>query len=489
MARFTGLLLLAILGTSYFLLTFADPVPAGTNVDVHPDLVTDLPGLTIKPEFKHYSGYLNGTGDRKLHYWFVESERRPSEDPLVLWMNGGPGCSSLLGFLTEQGPFLLNKSDPFNLHLNEYRWNQVANVLFLEAPAGVGFSYRENSQDYSTDDDQVARDNHEAIKNFFIKFPQFKSNPFFVTGESYGGIYVPTLAVEILRNSPDINLQGYAIGNGYLDQEKLGDSLLLFGYFHGLFGQSTWRSLIKSCCSSSNITIELTRGGCSFVTNPSKECKEAIATAYNAIEANDINVYNLYQECDFPDEAKNSVRERLESGPWTSHRIYHDRKLMLKSLGLNSTKVASNGEEDDPPCTNDSYLRKYLNQRSVRDAIHIPSNVQKWTSCSNDVGSSYSNKYKTMKPQILELLKAGKQGLIYNGDVDMACNFLGDEWFVDDLGLKLVSDYKAWHLKTQVAGYVKHFDGLVFATVKGSGHMVPTDKPAAALALIAGFLE
>ena len=71
----------------------------------------------------------------------------------------------------------------------------------------------------------------------------------------------------------------------------------------------------------------------------------------------------------------------------------------------------------------------------------------------------------------------------------MACNFLGDQWFVDDLGLNLVSDYKEWHLQNQVAGYVKHFENLAFATVKGAGHMVPTDKPAAALALIVGFLE
>lgn len=109
--------------------------------------------------------------------------------------------------------------------------------------------------------------------------------------------------------------------------------------------------------------------------------------------------------------------------------------------------------------------------------------------CSGAVESVYTNIYKTMKPQILTLLKAGKRALIYNGDVDMACNFLGDEWFVDDLGLQLVNDYREWHLRGQVAGYVKHFDQLVFATVKGSGHMVPEDKPAAALALIVGFLE
>lgn len=86
-------------------------------------------------------------------------------------------------------------------------------------------------------------------------------------------------------------------------------------------------------------------------------------------------------------------------------------------------------------------------------------------------------------------MNGGLSGLIYNGDVDMACNFLGDEWFVDSLGLKLVSDYRKWHYNGQLAGFVKHFQGLVYATVKGSGHMVPGDKPGAALQLIISFLQ
>lgn len=255
----------------------------GSALCYQDDLVTDLPGLSFDVSFKHYSGYLNATHGRRLHYWFVESERSPKDDPLVLWLNGGPGCSSLAGFLTEQGPFRVSKNDSKTLILNEYRWNQVASVIFLEAPAGVGFSYREGSTDFTTDDDQTALDNLEAMKHFFIKFPQFKDNSFFVTGESYAGIYVPTLSVNILKQAPDINLQGFAIGNGYLDQQKLGDSLILFGYFHGLFGRSTWSHLIKSCCNSghsaniSNVAVTKNNwlepwapNGCSFVNNPSK---------------------------------------------------------------------------------------------------------------------------------------------------------------------------------------------------------------------------
>jgi cathepsin A (carboxypeptidase C) len=464
----------------------------------HPDFVTSLPGLTDKPEFKHYSGYLDATEGRKLHYWFIESERSPGEDPLVLWMNGGPGCSSLAGLLTEQGPWRVNKTNNQQLYSNPHRWNQVANVIFLEAPAGVGFSYKDNDEDYSTDDDQVAKDNHVAIVNFFAKFPQFKTNPFFVTGESYGGIYVPTLATRILRLSPEINLQGFAIGNGYLDRVKLADSLLLFGYFHGVYGKTTWNALLKGCCSNAttekfNYLDPSKPNGCSFVSNPSKACRAAIDTASEAIRSNDINIYNLYQECDFPSGQLNTIHERLlmknASFIPVHSREHHDRKIILKTLGIEQSPMVLNALKDSPPCVDDSYVARYLNQKSVRSALHVPSHVRDWEICSTEVEVSYTTKYETMKPQILELLRAGKRGLIYNGDVDMACNFLGDEWFVDDLGLNLVSDYKEWHIENQVGGYVKHFENLVFATVKGSGHMVPGDKPAAALALIVGFLE
>ncbi|PRD22315.1 UNVERIFIED_CONTAM: putative serine carboxypeptidase [Trichonephila clavipes] len=90
----------------------------------HPDEVIDLPGLEFPLNYKHYSGYLNATSGRHLHYWFVESQRSPSEDPLLLWLNGGPGCSSLDGFLNELGPLHVS-ADGKTLYNNTYAWNRV----------------------------------------------------------------------------------------------------------------------------------------------------------------------------------------------------------------------------------------------------------------------------------------------------------------------------------------------------------------------------
>ncbi|KAI1286072.1 Lysosomal protective protein [Halotydeus destructor] len=486
------------------ILAFLLIVASVTLVRGNADQVTDLPGLANQPSFRHYSGYLNTTSpNRFLHYWFVESARSPHLDPLLLWMNGGPGCSSLDGLLTEQGPFGILR-DGKTVYYNNFTWNQVANVIFLEAPAGVGFSYAVDGN-VTTDDDQTAADNHAALKHFFVKFPQFKSNDFYITGESYGGIYVPTLTVQVLRHSPDINLKGYAVGNGYLDQQLLGDSLVLFGYFHGLIGQTLWRELLKGCCNSGSESFPehfLSQPKCSFVTNPAQECKDAVNKAFAVIRGNDIDIYNLYHDCDNPEqlyhgrphEEQNLISEQLDATRIEQRsglsRRHVSKKLIAMQLNVhhNRSLIASLGE--DPPCIDDSYVAKYLNQPEVRAALHISPEAATWDVCSEAVEEGYSNIYSTMKPQILELVNSGKlRGLIYNGDVDMACNFLGDEWFVDNLGLKLVDDYRKWHYNNQVAGFVKHYQHLIYVTVKGSGHMVPTDKPGQALQLIINFIQ
>jgi cathepsin A (carboxypeptidase C) len=150
--------------------------------DIAADKMTKIPGYG---EFNTsiYSGYLSTKSDsRKLHYLFVESINGPkNKDPVTLWLNGGPGCSSLLGsyflklgFIQEIGPYYLidgrNYTDGDNLTWNEYSWHNLSNLLFLESPAGVGFSYNLESG-YVYNDTNVAQDNLEAVKDFFKNYP------------------------------------------------------------------------------------------------------------------------------------------------------------------------------------------------------------------------------------------------------------------------------------------------------------------------------
>ena len=148
------------------------------------DEVTSLPSWEAPLPSRQFSGYLQVGTTKHLHYWLVEAENAPDAAPLVLWLNGGPGCSSLDGFIYEHGPFRTNPTDPTKLIRFPQTWASVANMLYLEAPAGVGFSYSTEEADYNTDDDKTAHDSAEALQAFFAAFPRYKKGAFFIAGES-----------------------------------------------------------------------------------------------------------------------------------------------------------------------------------------------------------------------------------------------------------------------------------------------------------------
>uniref|UniRef100_A0A8C6T4U9 Carboxypeptidase n=1 Tax=Neogobius melanostomus TaxID=47308 RepID=A0A8C6T4U9_9GOBI len=414
------------------------------------DEITYLPGLSKQPSFKHYSGYLDLATGKHLHYWFVESQGKPSSDPLVLWLNGGPGCSSLDGLLTEHGPYLI-QDDGASLDYNPYSWNKIANVLYLESPAGVGFSYSDN-KNYKTNDTEVALNNYLALKTFLKLFPEYASNAVFLTGESYGGIYIPTLAQRVMEDSA-INLQGVAVGNGMSSYELNDNSLVFFAYYHGLLGTELWAGLQAYCCD---------QGRCNFYDNRNPNCSELLGDVQTIVYSSGLNMYNLYSPC------AGGVKDTLRSVQCSS----------------NATLVLTD------------WLQSFCSQTSERSSPPPKSLL----SCdgvmcfSAEVNLEYLREFMDVKEQYLALLSALKyRVLVYNGDVDMACNFMGDEWFVESLKQLVQVQRRVWLYEgadgKQVGGFVKEFSNIAFLTIKGSGHMVPTDKPAAAFTMFSRFIR
>ena len=182
------------------------------------DRVTSLPDFG-EIEEDMYSGYVALTESKAIHYIFVKSRNDPASDPLLLWFNGGPGCSSMEGFLSEHGPYNLpdKTGDGRALERSEYSWNQKASVLYVESPAGVGFSTydcrpsSDDSGDCDFDDSTSADDNLAFLLKWYEeKFPEFKSNPLYLSGESYAGLYVPYLLSRIHEHNAQ-----------YLDDENV----------------------------------------------------------------------------------------------------------------------------------------------------------------------------------------------------------------------------------------------------------------------------
>ncbi|GLT59048.1 hypothetical protein SLA2020_318920 [Shorea laevis] len=241
-------------------------------------LVTQLPGFNGTFPSKHYAGYISigESPEKNLFYYFVVSERNPLKDPVVLWLNGGPGCSSFDGFVYEHGPFNFEEGKPKGnlpiLHLNPYSWSKVSNIIYLDSPAGVGFSYWKNASEHITGDVETASDTHSFLLKWFKQYPEFLPNPFYISGESYAGIYVPTLASEVVKGikndtKPIINFKGYMVGNGATDARFDGNALVPFAHGMGLISNNIFEKVEAACkgnyydsqenaCSQSLVLVE-----------------------------------------------------------------------------------------------------------------------------------------------------------------------------------------------------------------------------------------
>lgn len=430
------------------------------------DQITDLPGLTQQIGFSQFAGYLDLPNSKKhVFYWFVESVNNPETAPVVFWTNGGPGCSGLIGFFSEHGPFRVLAN--LTLDLDPYAWNLNANMLYVEQPAGVGFSYSDSTSDYRTGDAQAAKDNYALILQFLNKFPNFASNKLFLSAESYGGHYIPTLAQEIVKNdNGTINFKGFAIGNPLtnMNENAHGNFDTLYG--HQVVSRPTYLKWQASCSSKDS----------------SAECQSLEQQL--AQEAGGLNPYAI----DYPVCNDNVKRVGRAQRIWMLNHIHGAKPTAFKqALGLIPPS-------DYIPCEAD-YLTSYLNLAEVKKAIHARSDIE-WGECSSVVDYSQADVQTDVVPVYKYLLsaKADLNMLIYSGDDDTVCGTIGSQSWIWGLDLKVKSAWKSWNYNDtqygdQIGGYVVKFDKLTFATIHGAGHEVPTYRPAPAFELLSRFLS
>ena len=448
------------------------------------DMVTQLPGLEDTLAFNQFSGYLNLPGTQKqIHYWFVEAEENAANAPLVFWTNGGPGCSGLIGFLTEQGPFRPDING--NLELNEWRWNKIANMVFLEQPVGVGFSYSDNDNDYKIGDSQAAKDNLQTILQFLVKFPQYSKVPLFITSESYGGHYMPTLAYEIVKyneqqDANQLNFKGFAVGNPYTDYYSGVGAEMETYWGKQLLPKPSWDSYVKN--------------GCLDVANQfnNSMCSTLILDFMKKI--GNLNPYALdYPVC--------VSQQQI----WTTNMLYENVKVQN---GYNDAvtnaflaifdSIPQKGTYE--PCE-DNYASDYLNNPDVKKALHVKSNIE-WEECSRTVKYEYMDKMLPMEHYYNELLNSlsnkGLRIMVYSGDDDSVCGTIGTQKWLWTLGYSAKKDeyWKVWKVDGQTAGYITQFNTpfsseprLTFATVHFAGHEVPTYKPKEAFVLFEAYLN
>lgn len=400
----------------------------------------------------------------------------------MIWLNGGPGCSSLLGLYQEIGPYVLGAYGT-EFTYNNYTWNQHANLLFLESPPGVGFSIN-NDADYQYTDANTADDNYAALVQFLTAFTEYKDHELWITGESYAGMYIPWFANKVhdmnqLNSTAlKINLKGVMVGNGVMDMDmtKRNKALYKFIWERRLVDEDIANVIIDLCDKDINA--------------PSCQYEQSRVSDF----FNVLNPYDIYGYC-YP-QTEASAQKKIKSR-------FHYTKFFLQGVTpnlelLDVKKFLSADQDPQPkfssPCVGTDSVDEYLNAKTgntytTQEALHIR-NPGDWNDCSEVVGNSYQPS-QNGSIWIYEKLSAHNYSiLIYSGDVDSVVSYVETIGYLNEMNLNITNGWRPWLVSNyQVGGYVTNYEGLNFTTVRGAGHMVPQYRREAAYKMFQYTLE
>lgn len=411
------------------------------KIDLH--INGDSGNSATLEDLGHHAGYyqLEHTHAAKMFYFFFESRGSKADDPVVLWMTGGPGCSSELAVFYENGPFKI--TDNLTLAWNDYGWDKVSNLIFVDQPTGTGFSYSTDVRDYRHDETGVGNDMYDFLQAFFKEHPQYAKNDFFITGESYAGHYIPAVTSRVHQGNKaseglPINLKGFAIGNGLTNPLIQYKAYTDYALEMGLITEADYNRINK-IYPACELSIKL----CGTKGTVTCFASYLICTSiFNSIMSivGDINYYDVRKKCD-------------------------------GSL-----------------CYDFGNMESYLNQGSVRDALGVGD--RKFVSCSTAVYEAMVTDWmRNLEVGIPALLEDGVKLLVYAGEYDLICNWLGNSRWVNSMEWSGHEEFtkaptKSFLVDDKEAGLITSHGSLSFLKVHDAGHMVPMDQPKAALEML-----
>ncbi|XP_069317923.1 probable serine carboxypeptidase CPVL isoform X1 [Eulemur rufifrons] len=393
-----------------------------------------------------YAGYLtvNKTYNSNLFLWFFPAQVQPEDAPVVLWLQGGPGGSSMFGLFVEHGPYVITSN--MTLRTRDFPWTTTLSMLYIDNPVGTGFSFTDDPHGYAVNEDDVAQNLYNALIQFFQLFPEYKDNDFYATGESYAGKYVPAIAHYIHTLNPltqlKINLKGIAIGDAYSDPESIIGGYATFMYEIGLLDEKQRKYFQKQC----------------------NECIEHIKKQ-NWIQAFEI-------------------MDKLLDGDITSNPSYFQNVTGC----MNYYNLLQCVEPEDQ-----TYYAKFLSLSEVRQAIHVGNRT------FNDgvIVEKYlrEDTVKSVKPWLAEIMNNYKV-LIYNGQLDIIVAAPLTERSLKAMDWKGSQEYekterKVWKIfksDDEVAGYVRQVGDFHQVIIRGGGHILPYDQPLRSFDMINRFI-
>ncbi|CAH8252373.1 unnamed protein product [Arabidopsis lyrata] len=385
------------------------------------------------------SGYLpvKPASGSSMFYAFYEAQEPTTllpDTPLLVWLQGGPGCSSMIGNFYELGPWRV-MSSATELERNPGAWNRLFGLLFVDNPIGVGFSIASSKQDIPTNQRQVAEHLYAALVEFLEQNPGFENRPVYFTGESYAGKYVPAIGYYILREKPNgkVNLKGLAIGNGLTDPVTQVQTHAVNVYYSGLVN------------AKQRVEVEKA---------------QEIAVAL------------------------------VKSQKW---REAADARTELLTLLSNMTGLATlyNTARSIPYRTD--LVLDLLNRREAKRVLGV-SETMRFEECSDEVEDVLREDVMKSVKFMVEYALERTQVLLYQGMLDLRDGVVSTEEWVKTmnwsvLGMFSTAERRVWKDEDgAVVGYVQRWGNLCHVAVSGAGHFVPTDKAVNSRDMIEGWV-
>ncbi|KAI0762022.1 serine carboxypeptidase [Trametes elegans] len=386
------------------------------------------------------SGYGDLAANESIWFWFFEARNNADTAPLTVWLNGGPGSSSMIGLFQEHGPCRIT-NDSKSVTLNPNSWNEVSNMLYIDQPVGVGYSHGTTKVGTSRD---AAKDLWNFLQIFFNdpQFSKYQQRQFSLWTESYGGHYGPALSTYILDQNAaiangslsdlPINLKVLAIGDGLTDAYSQFPGYVTYAKSNPYHYPYVAQEIIDA------VQNNLTKAG---------GCLEQISGCYDT---------GVTATCaDAQEFCNDYVLDPILGDEWDPYFIL------------------AKYPDPYPPA-----LDEYLNNKTFLQAIGAESG---WEMTSDDV---YFNFAKTgdwmlnFRPDLERVVDAGVRTLIYVADADFLVNPAGIEYMIDAMHTKYSEEYAAqafgnYTVNGVAAGVYKNAGTFSYLRAFGAGHEIP----------------
>lgn len=413
--------------------------------------IHELPGAP-EPLLKMHAGHIevNAEHNGNLFFWHYQNRHIADRQRTVIWLNGGPGCSSMDGALMEIGPYRVGEGG--KLSYNNGSWDEFANVLFVDNPVGTGFSYV-NTDSYLHELDEMTNQFIIFLEKWFALFPEYEHDDLYIAGESYAGQHIPYIARGILqRNKGTVNsqwnLQGLLIGNGWISPVDQYLSYTEYAYKEGLLTAGS--DAAKRVEQQQSLCVKLLNDGGKDHVDTS-ECE---AIMINILE-----------------ETKNRNADRNQQ----CLNMYDIRLRDDSSCGMNW-----------PPDL--TTVTPYLHRPDVIKALHInPDKKTGWTECNGAVSANFRARKSAPSVSFLPELLSQIPVLLFSGDRDLICNHLGTEAMINrmewnggkgfEVSPGVWAPRRDWTFENEPAGTYQESRNLTYVVFYNSSHMVPFDYP------------